>query len=240
MCCCRGLMAGLVLMVSTVSAQAQPRAIIGDPLRDARHTMQARKLLFNDAELASVNIGVIVTDRVALLWGPVPTAEVAFQAELCLRGMIELVEIRNELVVNDLLQPARTPLKIDIAPQFLPERLPPKLPPLPRPILGAPGEFTGQERVNKESVNVKVLSPAPLPMLGLPQLDESQLEFAGVIRSYLQSKLGFGSIQFEIKDRRVYLKAGDADAETLHEAARGLARLPSVEGVILLDKTSPR
>ena len=240
MCVCRGLMAGLVLMVSTASAQAQPRAIIGDPLRDARHTMQARKLLFNDAELATVNIGVIVTDRVALLWGPVPTAETVLQAELCLRGMIELVEIRNELVVNDLLQPTRTPLKIDIAPQFLPERLPPKLPPLPRPILEAPGVPTGQERANKEPVRIKVLSPAPLPMLGLPQLDESQLEFASGIRTFLLTKAAFGSIQFEVKDRRVYLKASDADPEALHEAARGIARLPSVEGVILLDKTPPR
>jgi len=47
-------------------------------------------------------------------------------------------------------------------------------------------------------------------------------------------------VRFAVEDRRVYLKAADQDSDALHEAARGIARLPNVEGVVLPDRTSPR
>jgi osmotically-inducible protein OsmY len=260
------LVAVVILMLSTVTpAGAGQSRIIGDPARDVRQTMQARKLLLADPELARINIGVIVRNRVAVLWGPVPSAEVAFKAELCVRTMIELVEIRNELFVSELLEPIRTPLKIDIPPLFLPDHTPPKLPVEPRPILGAPGLLMGQDKAEaknplsqptlkpkKTLSEVKVLPPATLPKLGLPQADvprklaeppgmtETERELAAAIRTFLQSKSTFGSVQFAVKDRRVYLKAADQDSDALHEAARGIARLPNVEGVVLPDKTSPR
>jgi hypothetical protein len=251
--------------------------IIGDPVRDARQTMQARQLMLDDPELARINIGVIVTDRVAVLWGPVPSAEVAFKAELCVRTMIELVEVRSELFVSELLQPIRAPLKIDIPPLFLPEHLPPKLPVERRPILGAPGLLTGQDKAEaktgerekgrtgegeSQKYATKSLSPfrpssasalrgntPALPTLGLPQADQSaevvveppglaeaDRELAAAIRKFLQNKTTYSSVQFAVKDRRVYLKAAAEDSDALHEAARGIARLPNVEGVILPDR----
>jgi hypothetical protein len=261
------LVAVVILMLSTVSsARAGQSRIIGDAARDVRQTMQARKLMLDDPELARINIGVIVTDRVAVLWGPVPSAEVAFKAELCVRTMIELVEIRNELFVSELVEPIRTPLKIDIPPLFLPEKMPPKLPVEPRPILGAPGFLMGQDKAGakeplsrptskpkKPFAEINVLPPATLPMLGLPQAGESpkqlaeppgmtdaERELAAAIRTFLQSKSTYGSVQFAVKNRRVYLKVADQDSDALHEAARGIARLPNVEGVILPDKTPPR
>jgi hypothetical protein len=265
------LIAVVILMLSAVSSAraGQSRTIgdpAGDPARDVRQTMQARKLLLDDPELAGINIGVIVTDRVAVLWGPVPSAEVAFKAELCVRTMIELVEIRNELFVSEVLEPIRTPLKIDIPPLFLPDHMPPKLPALPRPILGAPGFLMGQDKAEarkplsqptskpkKTLAEIKVLPAATLPMLGLPQAGEApkqlaepsrtteaERELAAAIRTFLQSKSTYGSVRFAVEDRRVYLKAADQDSNALHEAARGIARLPNVEGVVLPDRTSPR
>lgn len=256
----------LILMISGVSSAAAQSRIIGDPARDVRQTMQARKLMLDDPELARFNVGVIVTDRVAVLWGPAPSAEVAFRAELCVRTMIELAEVRNELFVSELLEPIRTPLKIDIPPLFLPEHMPPKLPAQPRPILGAPGFLMGQDKAEakkslsqatskpkKTHVEFQAPPPTTLPVLGLPQADEApkklaeppgmtdaERELAATIRTFLQSKATFGSVQFAVKDRRIYLKAADQDTDALHEAARGIARLPNVEGVVLPDKTSPR
>jgi osmotically-inducible protein OsmY len=258
-------------MLSAVSSAraGQSRTIgepAGDPARDVRQTMQVRKLLLDEPELAQINIGVIVTDRVAVLWGPVPSPEVAFRAELCVRTMIELVEIRNELFVSELLEPIWTPLKIDIPPLFLPDHMPPKLPIEPRPILGAPGLLMGQDKVEvkkpmaqptskpkKTFAEIKALPAAPLPMLGLPQaseasrklteppgMSEAERELAAAIRTFLQSKSMYGSVQFAVENRRVYLKTADQDSDVLHEAARGIARLPNVEGVILPDRTSPR
>jgi BON domain len=261
------LVAVMIPILTTVSsARAGQSRIIGDAARDVRQTMQARKLMLDDPELTRINIGVIVTDRVAVLWGPVPSAEVAFRAELCVRTMIELVEIRNELFVSELVEPIRTPLKIDIPPLFLPEHLPPKLPAQPRPILGAPGFLMGQDKAQakkplsrpaskpkKTLAEIKALPPATLPMLGPPQADETprklaegpgmteaERELAAAIRAFLQRKSTYGSVQFAVKNRRVYLKAADQDSDSLHEAARGIARLPNVEGVVLPDKTSPR
>ena len=261
------LVAVVILMLSTVSsARAGQSRITGDAARDVRQTMQARKMMLDDPELARINIGVFVTDRVAVLWGPVPSAEVAFRAELCIRTMIELVEIRNDLFVSELVEPIRTPLKIDIPPLFLPEKTPPKLPVEPRPILGAPGFLMGQDKAEakkllsqptskpqKPLAEIKALPPAPLPMLGLPQADgaprklaepsgmtETERELAAAIQTFLQSKSTYGSVRFAVEDRRVYPKAADQDSDALHEAARGIARLPNVEGVVLPDRTSPR
>ena len=261
------LIAVVILMLSAVSSvRGGQGRTIGDPARDVRQTMQARKLLLDEPELAQINIGVIVTDRVAVLWGPVPSPEVAFRAELCVRTMIELVEIRNELFVSELLEPIRTPLKIDIPPLFLPDQMPPKLPVEPRPTFGAPGLLMGQDNAGakkpvaqpaskpkKTLAEIKALPAAPLPVLWLPQaseasrkvteaagMSEAERELAAAIRTFLQSKSTYASVRFAVEDRRVYLKTADQDSDVLHEAARGIARLPNVEGVILPDRTSPR
>src|SRR6266540_3074712 len=112
----RWLMVFLMAALSASAGQAGPARIGGDPARDVRQTIQARKLLSDDPELAEWNIGVTVRDRVATLWGPVPSAQVAFRAELCLKAMIELAEVRNELFLSDQLKPMRVPLKIDNRP----------------------------------------------------------------------------------------------------------------------------
>lgn len=111
----------MILMAVVPSfADAGPARIGGDPARDVRQTIQARKRLADDPDLSAWNIGVTVRDRVAVLWGPVPSAEIAFRAELCLRTIIELAEVRNELFLSDQVKPRRVPLNIDNPPLFLP------------------------------------------------------------------------------------------------------------------------
>ena len=108
--------------------EAGPARIGGDPLRDVAQTMKARKLLADDPDLAVWNISVTVQNRVATLWGPVPSAEVAFRAELCVKSMVELSEVRNELFLSEFVKPMRVPLKIDNAPSIVPDPLPPPTP----------------------------------------------------------------------------------------------------------------
>jgi hypothetical protein len=74
---------------------------------------------------------VQVRNGVAILWGPVPTVDLAFRAEARLRALIELIDVHNNLEVNpNPLGP--TPI-FRGPPQFLPDRLPPPLPEAPRP-----------------------------------------------------------------------------------------------------------
>ena len=68
--------------------------------RDLRQTVQARKLLLDDPQLGPLNLGVRVTDRSAVLWGPVPSRELSYRAERRLQTMFELIEIRNRLTVD--------------------------------------------------------------------------------------------------------------------------------------------
>lgn len=96
------------------------------PLQDVLHTMQARKALLDDDTLARLNIGVKVEGRVAVLWGPVPSADAALRAEAKLRGLIELIDVRNELIItsDDPRQPVEQP-------RIAPEPAPPALPRVP-------------------------------------------------------------------------------------------------------------
>jgi hypothetical protein len=98
--------------------------------RDLGLTIQARRALLRDTDLGGLNLGVRVHNRVAILWGPVPTVELAFKAEVCLRELIELTEVRNQLFVTGDDMPASGPSQSPL-PAFLPPASPPVLPGLP-------------------------------------------------------------------------------------------------------------
>ena len=126
----RRFLALAALAVATNTGQAaSPKVTLADVLQ----TMQACKHLQADELLAPLNIGVKVRGRVAVLWGPVPTPELALRAEQRLRQMIELIDVRNELMVmpedlRDVPVPVAPPL-------FLPEKTPPPLPDAPQRFL---------------------------------------------------------------------------------------------------------
>ena len=105
--------------------------------RDLVLTIEARRRLLKDRELAPFNVGVRVRDRVALLWGAVPSAELALKAETCVRGMFELVEVRSELFVSGELSSAKPVIPMLPAPEVhptLPVLAPSAIPGLPAPL----------------------------------------------------------------------------------------------------------
>src|SRR5258705_339165 len=85
-----------ILVGTTVPARAAPP---DRDLADFLQTVQACKRFQEDELLAPLNIGVKVRRRVAILWGPIPNAELALRAEQQLRTMIELIDVRNDLIV---------------------------------------------------------------------------------------------------------------------------------------------
>lgn len=140
-----GLLFGLVLTPCAGGGIAAPRGSQSTD-RDLLLTILARRALLLDAELGPLNLGVRVRNRVATLWGPVPSAGLGFKAEQRLRGLVELLEVHNELMVA----PASAALPAPAMPAgFLPPAPPPGLPALPRemrvppplpppPAIGAP------------------------------------------------------------------------------------------------------
>ena len=125
--------------------------------RDLGLTMHARRLLLRDRALGPLNLGVQVRGRVATLWGPVPSAELALKAEACVRSMFEIAEVHNELFVTgdesvaDRSRPAYLPP--EPRPE-LPVIVPPRLPGVPEPVVQAPP--APAPRADDE--------PEPLPM----------------------------------------------------------------------------
>lgn len=115
-----------IITAPNASAPARSEAVT----HDLGLTIQARRALLRDKELGGLNLGVQVHNRVATLWGPVPTAELAFKAEVCLRELIELTEVRNQLFVTGDDVPANGPPQPSGA-TFLPPAAPPALPGLP-------------------------------------------------------------------------------------------------------------
>jgi hypothetical protein len=70
---------------------------VGD---DLELGLRARKLLQQDGTVAGQMLGVSIHNRIATLWGTVPSASAARLAEACLRNLPGLAAIRNELHVN--------------------------------------------------------------------------------------------------------------------------------------------
>lgn len=250
----RWLMILVALGSGALPAWAQPNPVVGDPGSDVRLTIHARKVLADDPELSPWNLGVIVSARVAVLWGPAPSAEVAFRAEERLRKMIDLVEIHNKLFVSESIEAVPAGPKIQREPLF---PLDPLLPPLPAdPILtfGAAGTLTAHKQEeprktlpaslkDRPAPGVQVLPPEAIQETAgrkLPAGDPGERDLEAAIRTLLQSKVAFKRVEFTLQGRRVYLKSSNSDADALHEAARAISRLPNIEGVILADKAGPR
>ncbi len=226
MCFRHAFLLSVIALTSSVApvfaGQGRPK---GDLSRDVRQTMQARKLLANDPELSAWNIGVVVTDRVAVLWGPAPSADIALRAEMCLKAMLDLVEVRNEMIILESIEPASRPSAVDAVPRVVPELLPPRL----------PGEAKSKP-VPPEQTTSASKKPIEL-MTPLPDIDHT---LTALVRSFLQTKASYSVVQFAVKDGRVFLSASNQDADVLHDAARGIARLPNVDSVIVLDKLASR
>jgi hypothetical protein len=164
MCCCnRLLLAAFALMGAALSVLAGPNQQRADLSADVRHTIKARKLLADDPALAPWNLGVVVSDRVAVLWGPAPSAEVAFRAEERLRKMVDLVAVQNNLFVSESVEAA--PAKDKTEPTARPDPLLPALPLDPALGLSAPGakdEPARSATQAKPAPQIQVLPPEPL------------------------------------------------------------------------------
>ena len=119
------------LAITASSGRATPPQI---SMADVLQTMQACKRLQEDELLAPLNVGVKVRGRIAVLWGPIPTTELALRAEQRLRQMIDLIDVRNQLIVmpEDLRD---VPVPHTSPPLFLPEKSPPPLLESPQRIL---------------------------------------------------------------------------------------------------------
>jgi hypothetical protein len=142
----------LALALGAFAATSAP--LRADTERDVQQTALARQVLFEDPELAALNLGVRVRNRIATLYGPVPSPGHSLKAERALRNLFELVDVENELEINDTGELERELLPALRTPAFLPDQLPPALPQMPSRRAGDPVAPRGV--------------PAPVPVKAAP------------------------------------------------------------------------
>src|SRR5688572_19972326 len=65
------------------------------------HTLVVRKALSKEKELASLNLGVKVENRIAYLWGPVPSAKLLARAVKLAKDLPDIVDVQNHLYVDE-------------------------------------------------------------------------------------------------------------------------------------------
>jgi hypothetical protein len=73
--------------------------------RDLELTLQARAALLKEGAFSALNVGVSVRQRVATLFGTLPSLELARRAEELIQQIPGLIEVRNDLQVDRSDQP---------------------------------------------------------------------------------------------------------------------------------------
>ena len=89
----------VIALAALAPADAPPTANAKDGYRDLQLTVHVRRALHEEEALASVNVGVRVRDGVAILWGPVPSAEAIAKAVARAERVQGIFSVRNELYV---------------------------------------------------------------------------------------------------------------------------------------------
>jgi hypothetical protein len=129
-----------VLFRTAESARAEEPCI-----DDILQTIRVRQILHEDEVLRQHNIGAFVKNRVVILWGPIPKLDLGLRAESCLRGLPEIRDVRNELIIQELPLRFSTdssrPRPTPGMPTDRPPQLPPPAPPTRTPS-DAPADVT--------------------------------------------------------------------------------------------------
>jgi hypothetical protein len=180
---------GLLCSPSAVAADAPawtpvPSRPAEFTARDLELMLRATRLLLEDEDLAKLPLGVSVRDRVATLWGTVPTKEIAQRAEDRLKQLLGLAAVRSQLHIDGDAGPAAQAPRVGVF-----ERPPLSEPVVPRPVprvqrslVHRPSEHgpvLGQEMLwhpaeRHPAAPIMQFTPAPVGLL--PGADK---EFAG-------------------------------------------------------------
>ncbi|MFO0965694.1 MAG: BON domain-containing protein [Gemmataceae bacterium] len=147
----------LPLIPATVALGQPP--VVEQTRRAPDLTIECRRLFLEDPVLAPLNLGVRVKGRVAILWGPAPSKDVARRAEQCLRTLVELADVKNEFIILPELDWSPTPGATN-RPAAPPESSP--LPEAPVPILPEPVRPPRVGRDGSEIAQVRCAEPAQL------------------------------------------------------------------------------
>ncbi|HMF16553.1 MAG TPA: BON domain-containing protein [Gemmataceae bacterium] len=215
---------------------------------DVWQTYEARKALLGDSVLGPLNLGVKVRNRVAVLWGPVPSVEIANQAVSLLQKLPGLVAVKNELDVDpDLLLPLYLP---ETLPQSRRSPMKPGTPPPAATLTNRSLDKTvAQEKPMAAAFPPVAVPPTTipgmpdhreiemvLPSLRIPTAEPETSKTPAEAIAELQKDNRFAHIQVSITAGIVTLSADADQAPLLYEFARRISPIPGVARVVVQEK----
>jgi osmotically-inducible protein OsmY len=249
------LAALLLLLAGSFKASAQP-AVEGtlgalqsplttpspltktDPVLDCRTTLRARQAVQNDPALAGItHLGVSVRSGVACLWGAVSSPEAARRAEMLVRQVPGIVDVRNEIQVQNADDPLVQFLRLNRAgkvarapsPQWVSANRPTGL------LLSRAEEPTPPPSTNVSNGGNNITLLPPIALV-LPSADP---DLMGRINALQQSEPKFLGTVADVQSGVVRLGGFVSRWEDIMALARKVSQLPGVERVILHDVRTP-
>jgi hypothetical protein len=216
---------GLALLTCVVQARADDITP-----RDLDHEMLAWQALQSDPKLGPLNLCVKVRDRVATLWGPVPSRELADRAVSALRKLPEIATVRNQMMVQLPEDTVYPPMQL--------------MPPRPVPVpLTEPNEKLAWQPVLPETPKPAPKSVAMSPPLTAPVSRAKDIvspadppdaaAVSGAVQSLIQSDDRFARIRYEVKQGKVYLGGAVYRWSDLRELSLAVTQIPGVEAAVL-------
>jgi hypothetical protein len=223
-----------MLTAAANTARAEPPVLTMEG--DIRQELQARQALAQDSELGPLNLGVRVRQRVAVLWGPVPSADLGKRAVELVKRLPELIDVHSELHVQPVADPV-----LDYLPPMQP-------PPMGQP-WGAPPTrpavvFTNHSARSLPEPSSRAFQDSEaepvLPAIRIPRSSSGPVAESTtgppLIEAVMRVQRGdarFRQLRPEVQGALVRLH-GDAGCwADIHELARRLTAVPGVERVVL-------
>jgi BON domain len=209
--------------------------------KDCQIALFAREALLRDEALARLNLGVTVHGETAILWGTVPNIALSRRAEEKVRGVLGLVQVKNELRIeagdDDALEFLQTP---DPALREPARRRNRPIPLVSRGEQSLPGG-------NKPAADSPPLMP-PIPVPAGPQQTVSLFEppmtqpvlnvssrssLVETLERLRRSNERYRSIRLEVQGGVVRLWSNAANGEDLFIFAQRVSHIPGVQRVIV-------
>lgn len=225
------MLAGVLLGQSSAHA-VEPRFV------DTGLVVKARQALADDDELAEWNLGVSVHDRVATVWGDVPSAGLSKRACARVRLVPGIAEVVSDVRIRPLLDGERQPRQLAESEPWLPNpELRPRTESLARDWAEPAWSATTTGSLPQwRPVRTVTASPCETGRVLLlsPRFSDA-LSLADRVSEVCREDYQHRDLIPDISDGTVTIHGKVERWEDVHVLARRIARLSGVERVVLGD-----
>jgi BON domain len=210
-------------------------------INDAALTVRARRQVNGDKELRPLNLGVSVSRGVAVVWGPMPSADVPRRVQeklLAVEGITEVrcrmyVDSRRPKATTDALVAGSVPRPVYVVQSAKPIGAVTRFPTLERKEVAKPSTLNRSPRRTEAGLTSRpAATAAPLP----PAVPDPGAALREAINKVQRSQARFQRAQVTLQGDRVLIKPAPGEAGSATDLAEKLRELPDIGPVVLLSE----